>query len=469
MAQGKHGVVRSIKWNHPSHPHPLTHSEVLVIYRAYDGKWRCDVCARVFDGKRATTPGGRYKEEDPDSRTCYHCPKCKFDVCTSCFKGHLHTFHRHRLKKARTTLIYREYDGMWHCDACKAVHSEHTEQICYHCERCEVDLCSTCFEGKWAHVLHCDMVDKEEHTLRPIDPSIEYITYQEWICDNCKRTFPCEREKEKAFHCDKCNFDLCSTCFKGEKHPLHPHPLVEMGSKPGRPILECSNCEKLIRGATHYRCRKSSCQYSLCLSCFSKQPEIHPYHDHPLNVCDALVVYPQSGGMWHCDRCTANSENHQPVALSHTETMYHCDECEYDLCYSCYSEGKSRRFRPVQVTEEVSFTPSAPQTSDFTYDSSGYGTYQPYQQATYYTPQDYQTRLSRPLVTGFQSFLPQTPPSHRTCVVCNRREAIFTFLHNGIPHSGKALCCHGCAFDVVTNRRPCPACRIPPDEVFRVP
>ena len=465
----------SIKWNHPSHPHPVSFSEVLDIYRAYDGKWRCDVCGRVFDGKRAPVVASRGSKdpENPDSRTCYHCPKCKFDVCTSCFKGHLHTFHRHRLQKARSTIIYRDYDGLWHCDACKAEHSEHTEQICYHCEKCEVDLCNSCFEGKWGHVLHSDMPDKEKHTLRPIDPSIEYITYQEWICDNCNKSFQCLRKNKKnkkAFHCDECNYDLCNTCFSGEKHSFHPHPLVIIESKPRSAILECSNCEELIRGTTHYRCWKSSCQYSLCLSCFSKQPEIHPFHDHPLSVCDPQVVYPQSGGMWHCDRCTANSINQQPVALSHTDTMYHCDKCEYDLCYSCYSEGQSKRFRAVQVTEEVSFTPSAPQTSDFTYNSSGYGTYQPYTQATYYTSQDYHTRLRSPLVTGFHSFLPQsTPPLRRMCVSCNRSEATATFLHNGIPHSGKALCCDGCAFDVVSNRKPCPACRIPPDEVFRVP
>ena len=464
MAEGEH-TGRSIKLKHPSHPHWLSYSGVLDIYRAYDGKWRCDVCARVFDGKRAPSSGpGRGKDrEQPDSKTCYHCSNCKFDVCTSCFKGHLHSFHRHRLKKARATIVYREHEGLWHCDACKSLHSEHTEQLCYHCEKCEVDLCCTCFEGKWEHVLHSNTPDK--HTLRPVDPSIEYITYQEWICDNCKKTFSCQRDKETAFHCDKCNFDLCTTCFSGEKHPFHPHPLVAMES--GSQVLECSNCEQLIGGATHYRCRKSSCQYRLCLSCFSKQPEVHPYHDHPLSICDPLVVYPQSGGMWHCDRCTANSIHHRPVPLSHTETMYHCDLCEYDLCYSCHSEGQSRRFRPVQVTEEVGFTPAPPQTSDLTFNSSGYGTYQPYQQATYYTSHDYQTRLSRPLVTGLQSFIPQMP--HRICVVCNRSEATSTFIHNGIPHSGKALCCDSCAFDVVSNRRPCPACRIPPDEIFRVP
>ena len=43
-----------------------------------------------------------------------------------------------------------------------------------------------------------------------------------------------------------------------------------------------------------------------------------------------------------CDKCTMNSVNRQPVALSYKETMYHCKRCEYDLCQSCYTEGMAR-------------------------------------------------------------------------------------------------------------------------------
>ena len=473
MAQGRQ-FERIIKWNHPSHPHPVTESDSLAIYSTYEGKWRCDVCGRVFQGKRAPPSGPERSHRDPgepDNRYCYHCPRCKFDICTACFKGHLHTFHRHRLKKARTTVVYKSYEGLWHCDACGAVHSEYTQQLCYHCEKCEVDLCNTCFEGKWEHSLHgSDMPDTHKHTLRPINPSIEYRTYQEWICDNCDRRFSCQRDTMTAFHCDECNFDLCKTCHSGYKHPFHPHPVVSVETRQhSRSMFECSNCELPIRQATHYQCVKRTCQYILCVKCFSKQPELHPFHNHPLEVCDPLVTYPQSGGMWHCDRCTENNTNRRQVALSHTEPMYHCSDCEYDLCYSCYSEGRRTRLGPVQVTEVALPTP-APETSDFTSESSGYATYQPYTQATYYTPHDYQLRLSRPLVTGFQSFLPQSPPSlNRLCVLCNRNQATATFIHSGIPHSGRGLCCESCAFDIVSKRRPCPACRIPPDDFFTLP
>lgn len=461
---------RIIKWNHPSHPHPLTLLDAQNTYRAYEGKWRCDVCRRVYDAKRP--PTAYSDSEEPDHRHFYHCSQCNFDVCRACFKGHIHTFHHHRLKKARTTIVYPDPDALWRCDACKVVHSEHTDQLCYHCQKCEVDLCSTCFRGEWSHVLHSSMRDSQEHTLKPMDPRIEYRTYQEWMCDNCNRLFSCQ-SKDTAFHCSKCNFDLCETCFSGEKHHLHPHPLVSIQAKDNS-TLECSNCEMPIRQMTHYCCRRPSCQYLLCVNCYAKQPQLHPCHSHPLHVCDPLVEYPQSGGMWHCDQCTSNSINRQPVPLSYTETMYHCDKCEFDLCHSCYSEGLSSHnsmqedvLRPVQVAEEASYN-TTPETSDFTY-SSGYGTYQP---TTYYTSEDYRSRLSRPLVTGMQASLhflpPLQVPSHKLCIVCRRSEATTTFMHGGTPHSGHPLCCSSCATDIVSNRRPCPACRIPPDNIFHL-
>ena len=266
------------------------------------------MCGRVFQGKRAPPSGPERSHRDPgepDNRHCYHCPRCKFDICTACFKGHLHTFHRHRLKKARTTVVYKSYEGLWHCDACGAVHSEYTQQLCYHCEKCEVDLCNTCFEGKWEHSLHgSDMSDTHKHTLRPIDPSIEYRTYQEWICDNCDRRFSCQRDAMTAFHCDECNFDLCKTCHSGYKHPFHPHPVVSVETRQhSRSMFECSNCELPIRQATHYQCVKRTCQYRLCVKCFSKQPELHPFHNHPLEVCGtaigALRTAP-TADKWHC-------------------------------------------------------------------------------------------------------------------------------------------------------------------------
>ena len=429
------------------------------------------MCRKVFEAKRAPSVAGPYRDpDDPDQRHFYHCPRCNFDVCSVCFKGHVHNFHRHRLKKARATIVYP--DALWRCDACRTVHSEHTDQLCYHCEKCEVDLCTLCFEGKWDHFLHSGMSEEHEHTLKPVNTRIEYRTYQEWTCDNCGRVFSCQLQNT-AFHCSNCSYDLCETCFNGEKHHLHPHPLVAIESAKGSTsMLECSNCEKPLAQTTHYHCKKRSCHYYLCVNCFSKQPERHPYHSHPLHVCDPLVVYPQSGGLWHCDNCTSKSVNRQPQALSSTEIMYHCEKCDYDLCHGCYAEGLARSsarqremFRPVQVTEEVSYTPSvAPEPS---FDSSGYGTYQP--QTNYYTSQDYHTRLSGgPLVTGFHSFLPQVPP-HRLCIICHRSEATTTFLHRGVPHSGHGICCYSCAYDVVSNRRPCPACRIPPDDIFQPP
>lgn len=464
------GTARQ-RWNHPSHPHQLIQADAQRVYAAYKAKWKCDVCGRVFDAHRAPlalfSSGG---VEEPDHRHFHHCNSCDFDVCSVCFKGRLHTFHFHRMKKARAALVYPETDGQWRCDACKAVHSEYTEQLCYHCQKCKVDMCERCYEGKWSHILHSNTDSDRGHMLKPVDPRIEYRLYQQWVCDNCQRTFSCE-EESTAFHCEQCSFDLCETCFMGEKHHLHPHPLVLMEARDYTSTLYCSNCELSIREKTHYRCRRPSCHYFLCLRCYSSSPQLHPFHPHPLHVCDPVVVYPQSGGMWHCDQCTASSLNRQPVPLGPTETMYHCNTCEYDLCHSCYSSGFRRQtsvqeeeFRPLQVTQEThTDTKIGSEYSSYSY--------QPYAPTTYFTS-DMQSRINRPLVTGMQppiSFLPPSfIPPHRLCQTCHTSEATTTFLHNGIPHSGY-LCCNSCAADILSCRKPCPACRIPPDGVLNLP
>ena len=454
------------RWNHPSHPHRIVPVDGQRVYAAYEAKWKCDVCRRVFDARRAVPPlipvsSASVRAEESDNRYFHHCNLCKFDVCSVCFKGRRHTFHSHRLKKARASLIYPSTEGQWYCDACKTVHSENTELLCYHCDKCKVDMCTKCFEGKWEHILHnSTMSAAPRHTLRPVDPRIEYRIYERWICDNCNRTFSCE-EENTAFHCDSCNFDLCEKCFGGEKQHLHAHSLalLEAGNNTNRP--SCSECKLTIQERTHYRCRRPSCNYFLCVRCFSKPPQLHPSHEHPLHVCNPLVVYPQSGGMWHCDSCTANSYSGEPVPLNPTEIMYHCELCEFDLCHACYTTGFGRRtgvqeqdlLRPVQASGVVCEDTSP---VEYAYPSSSS------HQSTYFS-----NRLRRPLVTGVQaplSFFQSGITPRRLCDGCRVNEATTTFAHGGTPHSNY-VCCNSCAADILSCGKPCPICGVPPDEV----
>lgn len=431
---------------HPYHLHTLGKVDTREIYAEYQAKWRCDGCQRELDGTKETlVTSDDSEEEEPNGRHAYHCGMCKFDLCTHCYKGHLHAFHHHRLKKARTPLIYPETNGQWRCDACQRISSALTDQICYHCEECEIDLCERCFKGDWGHVLH----SKAGHTLMPVDPRLEYRIHNSWQCDSCHSSFTHGDTLDVLFHCSKCNFDLCTRCFLGQKHHLHQHRLISVDVENHLLSNTCSNCLHPINDPYYYRCSNSTCWFRLCIRCHATTPKPHPYHPaHPLEVCDAGEVYPQTAGRWHCDNCTEKHPTKEPFPLPPSEPMHHCHHCEYDLCETCYQTGlkaqaassKEAAFRPVQVEEG-----------------------EPHYSLNFITPE----RQTRHIVTGSQplSYLtsPFVPP-HRLCTVCRIYPASMTFICGGNLHTEAALCCEKCASDIMCFGRACPACGMIPDQ-----
>ena len=313
--------------NHPSHQHNLVKTDMRRKYLL----WRCDLCKLEFNSRKSLQSINTDKEPDPTF--AYHCDQCSFDVCTVCFKGYLHPFHHHRLKKAIVLLIYPETEGQWRCDACQKVFTELTAPTSHHCSQCEIDICDKCFTGSWKHVLHI-----KYHSLKPVDPRLTYRKYTSWLCDACDREFT-TRDTETLFHCSVCQYDICSDCFRGIKHHLHQHPLC-LVSKETHGGDCCTNCSKYIVESEYRKCTDPNCCFSLCGLCYLSPPKYHPYHrEHPLALCDASTVYPQSAGMWHCDNCTRTNPYREQTALPTTQPMYHCDVCDYDLCENCYKRG----------------------------------------------------------------------------------------------------------------------------------
>ena len=252
-----------------------------------------------------------------------------------------HNFHYHLLKPCRPSLVYRENEGLWKCDGCQrqfgdVITTPYNPKMASsfnHCDRCNVDLCEKCFNGKWSHSLH----DIRGHELKPVDPRIEYRIHEQWQCNQCNVEYS-HSDTIVFFHC-ACNFDLCSSCFGGQKHHLHQHPLVSVHSKELSNMLRCSRCSTLLNNqGSLFRCYDAECAFQLCNNCFVTPPANHPLHKHhPLEVFDPSQAYPHTGGTWHCNNCTANSPGHSPRPLSPDDTMYHCPKCEYDLCRKCYS------------------------------------------------------------------------------------------------------------------------------------
>ncbi len=443
-------AVSRKKANHPSHHHHLAKADTREIYPAFRARWHCDACRRILDGMKDSLVSGQEGEE-PDNRTAYHCPQCNYDICTQCFRGDLHPFHHHRLKKARAPLLYPETEGQWRCDACKRIFTEMAEQDCYTCQDCQVDLCSRCYKGEWKHVLHS--IASEGHSLMPVNPVIKYHYYYDWTCDNCHRRFDYSNTPEVMFHCPLCQFDLCPDCYTGTKHHLHQHNLVEASISLLR-VRHCTHCRTVISERYARACRDPSCNFTLCNKCYyTVKPVPHPFHpSHPLELCDPAATYPQSGGLWHCDRCTSNHPRKEASPLSPEEPMHHCEKCQFDLCQRCYRQGLGDKIPPHR-DQMVHVTPMEIQGQLPTFQR--------------YTMQHYS--MERP-VTGFQplSYLhdPLAPP-RRLCLICERNLAVYTFVHNGQPHyeRNSKICCYTCGMDAVRYKRRCPLCNQVPDEI----
>ena len=444
------GEPRPVKrsWNHPFHAHMLRKADTRLLYGSYGGLWRCDLCRREFKHQPETLMLSTPDSESVDHTHSYHCSQCVFDVCSQCYHGYLHPFHPHRLKRAKADLIYQDTEGQWKCDACQRVFIQVNAQQCYHCTECEVDLCERCFIGEWSHTLH----NHSNHMLKPIDPRLEYRKFLSWLCDNCNRRFTFDNA-EIMYHCSTCQFDLCTLCFKGQKHHLHEHGLVEV-SRQDYGQANCSHCGRFITDMIYHQCVRPTCRFTLCTHCHVTPPRLHPSHTHPLSVCDPLEVYPQSGGLWHCDNCTSRHPSGDQTPLPSTQRMYHCEECDFDLCQSCY-DNQSAGGRNVADSEIV--VPFHRQLSQPPVE--GLTNHRPLR---YLTSPHSLTSLSPPIsfiTSTFKEF------SLRNCAVCERYSATKFFVHGSRTCSEWAIACQGCADRVLLYSKPCPHCALIPSSV----
>lgn len=59
----------------------------------------------------------------------------------------------------------------------------------------------------------------------------------------------------------------------------------------------------------------------------------HPFHQHELTRVDTRRVYAFCEARWRCDCC----QRHFNGTVEGETTSYHCQQCEFDLCESCYN------------------------------------------------------------------------------------------------------------------------------------
>jgi len=120
---------------HPAHLHMLQQEDLRQLYQQYEGKWQCNCCKNNYDAMKNS------------EQHAYHCNQCHCDLCLQCWLGHYHPFHRHRLKPAKTEILYPSTGGSWFCDACSRSFHELSGPPSYNCDLCGgIDLCDRCLD-----------------------------------------------------------------------------------------------------------------------------------------------------------------------------------------------------------------------------------------------------------------------------------------------------------------------------------
>ena len=127
----------------PSRHECCSGGDLRQLYQQYEGKWQCDCCKNNYDAMKNS------------QQYAYHCNQCYYDLCQQCWLGYYHPFHHHRMKPAKTEILYPSTPGCWFCGACHRSFHDLSGPSCYNCEPCGgIDLCERCFNGEWVHPLH---------------------------------------------------------------------------------------------------------------------------------------------------------------------------------------------------------------------------------------------------------------------------------------------------------------------------
>ena len=91
-------------------------------------------------------------------------------------------------------------------------------------------------------------------------------------------------------------------------HPYHEHQLTKVDTRRTYAFCDarwkCDCCQRHLDGTIAeetyaYHCHK--CEFDLCQQCY--QGSLHPFHQHRLRPANPLLCYGQTEGQWRCDAC----------------------------------------------------------------------------------------------------------------------------------------------------------------------
>ena len=202
--------------SHGNGTHPLKPIDPRIYYRCYED-WICDVC------KNIGTHGDEFKLH-------FHCDQCDEDICSHCYTGNRHHLHQHNMviyERSRS----RKAGSTLYCSECSR---QLLGKMYYLCNRpeCQFYLCLTCFQNEpKPHPLH------PEHVLKVTDQNQVYPeSAGTWHCDNCRKNNPKRSilltDQDKMYHCEKCQYDLCESCYKHGHTKPADEPIINHWQPP---------------------------------------------------------------------------------------------------------------------------------------------------------------------------------------------------------------------------------------------
>ena len=140
-----------------------------------------------------------------------------------------------------------------------------------------MDALSSNEEGGSNHPFH-------PHKLVAYEPDVIYGNESnEWMCNVCEKLFNVriisKNAINKLYRCHKCDFDMCSDCYRGY---------------------------------------------------------LHPFHEHRLKPATPQMCYPHTKGLWRCDVC---QRVYSPFNILNTTEMYHCPKYVHYYIYYTYTQN----------------------------------------------------------------------------------------------------------------------------------
>lgn len=355
--------------------------------------------------------------------------------------------HEHPLEQVNPVEVYRFYGGRWKCHHCN-FESDAIDGFRFHCRQCSFDLCYSCMnmQHQGSRLMH-------RHPLHYMDTS-RMLDQNEggiWRCNVCKKTSDVLRERF-SHHCRTCgDFDVCRSCYRPKRHPIHIHELKVIDTSLTYPETGgnwvCKSCRKQSRPCevVCHSCR--NCNFDVCLEC--TEPRDTTLHQHLLLRTDLNQTYAQFNGEWQCNHC--RSRHRGPF-----DKPWHCHQCNYNLCKDCISvEGAASSTEAVIIDEMDEFTDLPGASIDFQQVSSPFLGSGQVNQTEHYKDQKIMElqRLNADLERQIQE-ANRRYENEVLCIMCCERKRDVVFVHEDgtIRHS---CCCSECA----SRLDSCPICR----------